>query len=317
MSDFRFVILGAGSIANKFAEAVSLVEGAAVAAVASRAIDRAEIFARRHGIPAYFDDYEKMLRDVRPDAAYIATTGTHAALTRLCIACGVPALCEKAMFMDAAEAEATLSFAREQGVFAMEAMWSRLLPAVQEMKRQLDAGVIGKPCLAEFAIGWKAPNGPGNRFFDAANGGGAAYDLTVYGYELADYFLGTPDDDFRATVHWGPTGVDENEAVTLKCGDCTVVLTASITANLEERAVIVGPEGELRMPKPHMAEEFTLRRTDGAQTRWRDETTANGFVYEVREVMRCVRAGLTESPAVPHDLTLRCARMFDAIRATK
>ena len=34
------------------------------------------------------------------------------------------------------------------------------------------------------------------------------------------------------------------------------------------------------------------------------------------EVMRCVRAGLLESPVVPHDLTIRCAEMFDVINAT-
>ncbi len=316
---FRFAILGAGSIANKFAEAVSLVSDCTVAAVASRSLGRAQEFAARHGIPAAYGDYAGMLRDVRPDAAYIATTtGTHADLTRLCVELGVPVLCEKAMFVNAAEAREVLAFAREQGVFAMEAMWSRFLPAVQEMKRQLDAGVIGKPCFAEFAVGWKAPNGPGNRFFDAQNGGGAAYDLTVYCYELADFFLGRPDDAMQATVRWGPTGVDENEAVTLTWPDgCIAVLTASITANLDERAVIAGPGGELRMPKPHMAEGFTLRGQDGSTRHWQDDVTVNGFVYEVQEVVRCVRAGLLESPAVPHDLTIRCAEMFDVINGTK
>lgn len=316
---FRFAILGAGSIAHKFAGAAALVPDCEVAAIASRSPERARAFAERHGIPAAFGDYAEMLRAVRPDAAYIATTtATHADLTRLCIACGVPVLCEKAMFMSSKEAVEVLHHARERGVFAMEAMWSRLLPAVQEMKRQLDAGVIGKPSFAEFAIGWKAPDGPGNRFFDAANGGGAAYDLTVYGYELADYFLGPPDEKMQAAVLWGATGVDENEAVTLTWGsECLAVLTASITANLDERAVLQGPLGELRMPKPHMAEGFTCRLNDGTTASWQDDQTQNGFVYEVQEVMRCVRAGLLESHYVPHDLTIRCAGMFDVINRTK
>ncbi len=316
---FRFVILGAGNIAHKFADAVSRVPDCAVAAVAARSAERARAFAAQHGIPAAYGDYAEMLRMVRPDAAYIATTtGTHADLTRLCVEYGVPVLCEKAMFTSAREAEEVLAFARARGVFAMEAMWSRFLPAVREMKRQLDAGVIGKPSFAEFAVGWRAPDGPGNRFFDAENGGGAAYDLTVYCYELADYFLGKPNDAMQATVHWGKTGVDENEAVTLTWPEgCVAVLSASITANLDERAVIAGPGGELRMPKPHMAEGFVCRAADGSEHTWRDDWTVNGFVYEVKEVVRCVRAGLTESPEVPHDLTIRCAKMFDVIRNTR
>ena len=33
--------------------------------------------------------------------------------------------------------------------------------------------------------------------------------------------------------------------------------------------------------------------------------------------MRCVKAGLLESPTVPHELTLRCAKLFDQLNATK
>lgn len=319
---FRFGVMGAGSIAGKFADAVRRLPDCEVAAVASRDLTRAERFARAQAIPAYYQGYEEMLRQERLDAVYIATrTSSHAALTRLCIAHGVPVLCEKAMFMGAAEAREVLGLAREKGVFCMEAMWSRFLPAVREMKRRLDAGDIGQPIYAELAIGWKAPDGPGNRFFDPAEGGGAAYDLTVYGYELADYFLGQPDAEITASVLWGDSGVDETESVALRwtCREpkCLATLSASLVANLEELAVIHGTKGVLRMPRPHMAEGFALTRADGTTESWRDERTANGFVYEVEEVVRCVRAGLTESPVVPHELTIRCAGMFDVINATR
>ena len=71
------------------------------------------------------------------------------------------------------------------------------------------------------------------------------------------------------------------------------------------------------MPRPHMAEGFVQTMNDGAREEWRDTETVNGFVYEVQEAVRCIRAGLLESPAVPHDLTLRCAKMFDLINQTK
>jgi len=314
--------MGAGSIAVKFVDAARRVPGCGVTAIASRDEARAADFARRQGIPAAWGSYEAMLEAEKPDAVYIATrTHTHAALARLCIEHGVPVLCEKAMFTNAAEAREILALAREKGVFCMEAMWSRFLPAVQEMKRRLDAGEIGQPLYAEFAIGWQAPDGPGNRFFDPAEGGGAAYDLTVYGYALADYFLGPPDGEMQADVLWGGLGVDVTENVTLRWTKrqpaCMAALSASIVARLDERAVICGTEGTLTMPKPHMAEGFTLCRRDGTQEHWRDEKTVNGFVYEIEEVMRCVRAGKPESAVVPHDLTIRCGEMFDLINAAK
>ena len=50
MKEFRFVILGAGNIAGKFCEAVSLTEHAAVAAVASKSLERAAAFAEKNGV---------------------------------------------------------------------------------------------------------------------------------------------------------------------------------------------------------------------------------------------------------------------------
>ena len=313
---FRWVILGAGAIAEKFRDAVRRVEGCEVIGVGSRSAQRGAEFAAKHGIPAS-GSYEEMLA-LHPDAAYIAArTDAHADLTRLCIAHGIPVLCEKAMFTNSAEAEEVFALAKEKGVFAMEAMWSRFLPAHVEMKRQLDAGAIGDMKFAEFNIGWRAYDGPGSRFYEPALGGGAAYDLLVYCYELAEFYLGEPEEIAGVFVNWAPTGVDETETIILRYPFGHVSLCASIGAWLTERFVLNGTKGAFTMPRPHFTDEFTLRTLDGAETRWHDDVTQNGFVYQVQEVVRCVREGLLESPTVPHALTIRCARLFDRINAAK
>ena len=311
---FRFVILGAGQIAGKFADAVRRIEGAEVIGVGSRSMARGAEFAKANGIP-HSGSYEEMLA-LRPDAAYIAaTTEAHAVLTRLCIEHGVPVLCEKAMFTNAAEAEEVFTLAKEKGIFCMEAMWSRFLPTNIEMKRVLSEGFIGEVKYAEFAIGWQAPNSPRSRFYQKELGGGAAYDLLVYCYELADFYLGKPEKVENVSVRWTETGVDETETVTLRYPGCLCILSASLAVNLPERAILHGTKGTLYMPKPHFSGEYTLTLNDGTVQTWRDEVTENGFVYEVQEVIRCIGAGLLESPVVPHELTLRCARIFDIINA--
>ena len=313
---FKWVILGAGDIAVKFNDAIRRIDGAEVIGVGSRSAERGAAFAQKHGIPCS-GSYEEMLA-LRPDAAYVAaTTEAHAALTRLCITHGIPVLCEKAMFTNAAEAEEVFAYAREQGVFAMEAMWSRFLPSIVEMKSWLDAGKIGPVRHFEIAIGWAAYSGPGSRFYLKELGGGAAYDLLVYCYELAEFFLGVPEKIENVAVHWADTGVDETEVVTLRYPWGLASLTASIGLRLDERTIIMGDKGQLRMLRPHFGSDFVLRREDGTEEAWRDDNTENGFVYEAEEVMRCVKAGLLESPTVPHALTLRCAKLFDQLNASK
>ena len=313
---FRWVILGAGAIANKFADAVRRIEGAEVIGVGSRSMERGQAFAEKNDIP-FFGSYEDALT-LKPDAAYIAaTTEAHADLTRLCISRGIPVLCEKAMFTNSAEAEEVFALAKAKGVFAMEAMWSRFLPSIVEMKRQFDAGAIGQIKHFEIAIGWEAYSGPGSRFYEPSLGGGASYDLLVYCYELAEFFLGVPDKVESVAVHWASTGVDETETVLLRYPWGLATLTASIGVRLDERTVLMGNQGQLRMLRPHFGSDFVLRHPDGTEETWQDEKTDNGFVYEAQEVMRCVQEGLLESPTVPHDLTIRCAKVFDLLNASK
>jgi len=313
---FRWVILGAGAIANKFADAIRRIDGAEVIGVGSRSMERGQAFAKKNDIP-FFGSYEDALT-LKPDAAYIAaTTEAHADLTRLCISRGIPVLCEKAMFTNSAEAEEVFALAKAKGVFAMEAMWSRFLPSIVEMKRQFDAGAIGQIKHFEIAIGWEAYSGPGSRFYEPSLGGGASYDLLVYCYELAEFFLGVPDKVESVAVHWASTGVDETETVLLRYPWGLATLTASIGVRLDERTVLMGNQGQLRMLRPHFGSDFVLRHPDGTEETWQDEKTDNGFVYEAQEVMRCVQEGLLESPTVPHDLTIRCAKVFDLLNASK
>lgn len=63
MKNFRFAIMGAGNIANKFCDAVKRMGDCEVAAVASKSMERAKGFAEKNGIKAAYDSYEKMLAE--------------------------------------------------------------------------------------------------------------------------------------------------------------------------------------------------------------------------------------------------------------
>ena len=69
----KWGIVGAGNIANKFAEAVGNVEGASLTAIASRSLEKGREFAEKHGIETVFDSYEAMAQSALVDAVYVAT----------------------------------------------------------------------------------------------------------------------------------------------------------------------------------------------------------------------------------------------------
>ena len=316
MADFRFAIVGPGNIAHKFADAVRRTAGAVVVAVVSRSQARAERFAAEEGILHAYDDVEKMIAELKPDCVYIAAvTSAHASLSELCLRHDTPVLCEKAMFTCQEDAVRVLSLAKERGVFAMEAMWSRFLPAMVEAKRRVQTGTIGEVMSIRTTIGFAPAYDPASRYFDPALGGGAAYDLSVYGYELTTWLMDSGVTSIEADVGSSPSGVDTVELVNLRLDiGVPVQILTTLMAPLCEEMRIQGTHGMIIVPKPHMAEGFIRFDEKGdAAERWQDTVTQNGFVYEVAEVLHCIRSGLIESPTMPHRDTIDCTRMYDEI----
>ena len=317
--EFRFAVMGAGKIANKFCDAVKRLPEARVAAVASKSMERAKAFAEKNGIEKAYDSYEKMLEEEKPDCVYVAATSdAHYALSKLCVEHGIAVLCEKAMFLNSAEAKEVFGLAKEKQVFVMEAMWSRFLPAVRKAKEWIESGCIGTPVCGQIRIGFHAEENPENRYFNPALGGGAAFDLTVYCYEIMTFLINRPVTVEEATAVLGETGVDVTDHVLLRFAgkpeepDMLAFLESKFLSNLEDRLEICGTKGKIVLPRPHFASEAQrYGQTGECEEVFRDTVTENGFVYEAEEAMRCVRAGKAESETVPHALTIACAKLFD------
>ena len=112
----QFGIMGAGNISRKFADAVRQVEGAQVAAVASKSLERAQAFAQEQHIPAGYGSYQEMLQRPDIDAVYIATTNNfHYENILQCLEHGKHVLCEKSMVLHTRQAEEVFALAGRRG----------------------------------------------------------------------------------------------------------------------------------------------------------------------------------------------------------
>ena len=78
---FRFGVMGAGNISNKFCDAAEKTEEVCVTAVAARSEERAREFAEKYEIHSYYGNYEEMLQKEKLDGVYIGVvTGMHVQL---------------------------------------------------------------------------------------------------------------------------------------------------------------------------------------------------------------------------------------------
>ncbi len=316
---FRFVIMGAGNVSDRFYRAVKSMETCEVTAVASKSFEKASAFAEAHDRIAAYDSYEEMLKKEQPDAVYIGTVPSfHYDLAMLCLDYKVPVLCEKAMFLNKAEAESVFNRARQEGVFVMEGLWSRFIPAVCQAKHWIEEGRIGKITYLETAIGFSAPKDSENRYYNRNLGGGTRYDILVYTYELTTFMLEKPIQNVQVQTIWGETGVDITTHVSLQYEDVLASMTTSFETPLREHMTIYGENGVIEVIQPHMANTAVLYDGNRKEiARYQDESGIDGFVYQIQEVIDCVRAGKYESDVVPHQCTLDCAELFDLVEQTR
>jgi predicted dehydrogenase len=306
MAPTRWGIAGLGRIATLVAGDFGHVPDAELVAVASRSVQRAEEFARRHGASRWYGSYDELIADPEVDVVYIATPHPqHHAIALAAIRAGKAVLVEKAFTATLAGAEEVVAEARARGVFAMEAMWTRFQPAVVRARELLAEGAVGSPVSVQADLGLALEFDPSDRLFAPELGGGALRDLGVYVVSLAQMVLGTPQTVYTVGA-LEPNGVEGSTALLLGWEDGpSATLTASLHSRMPGSARIFGSEGWLELPpRFHHPTRLVLHRDGAEPLQETHPPLGGGYSHELIEVTSCVRAGETESKVMPLDDTL-------------
>ena len=145
MKTTKWAVVGPGFIAGRFAQGMLEAPGAERTAVVSRSEQNGRAYAEKYGFASSYTDFEKMLRESKPDVVYIATPNdTHMDYVSAALNAGVAVLCEKPMADNAAQTEEMIRLAEKNHTFLMEAMWTRCFPAVRQARQWLQEGKIGQ-----------------------------------------------------------------------------------------------------------------------------------------------------------------------------
>ncbi|MFE0647526.1 Gfo/Idh/MocA family protein [Streptomyces sp. NPDC059534] len=312
----RWGILATGGIAERFTTDLLTLDGAEVVAVASRTEASAKSFADRFGIPRAYGEWAGLFADEDVDVVYVATPHhAHREAAGLALEAGKAVLCEKALTLNAREAQELVTLARDRGLFLMEAMWMYCNPLVRRLAELVRDGAIGEVRTVQADFGLEGPFDAGHRLRDPAVGGGALLDLGVYPVSFAQLLLGEPD-TVQAHALISPEGVDLNTGMLLGWDSgASALLSCSLVADTPLTASVTGTLGRIDVPRGFFfPERFTLHRHGLAPEEFVSTDDPHSFRHEAAEVMRCLRSGGTESPLVPLDGSLAVMRTLDAVR---
>ena len=158
--------------------------------VYSRSQDRAEAFAREHGVPNWSTDLEEAIAHPDTDTVVIGLPNhLHEEAVELCAKHGKPALCTKPLARNAAEAKRMLDTVERAGIFAGYLEDLVYTPKTLKAVTVVRAGQIG---TVTWARSRETHPGPHSAWFwdmDQA-GGGAIVDLGCHCIEIIRNFMG-------------------------------------------------------------------------------------------------------------------------------
>jgi predicted dehydrogenase len=193
----RWGILGCGDVTEvKSGPGFQKAQGSKLVAVMRRNGALAADYAKRHGVPRWYDDAAALVNDPEVDAVYIATPpGAHLEGARLVAAAGKPAYVEKPMARHTPECDAMMSAFASAGQKLFVAYYRRALPRFLKVRDLLAAGALGELKSVSYRMAQPLPANadPANGAWrlDAANaGGGLLLDVGSHTLDLLDFFVG-------------------------------------------------------------------------------------------------------------------------------
>ena len=264
MKKLKWGILGPGSIARDFAQALNRVNGE-VYAVASRNKERAEKFARENNVKKAYGSYDEIIKDNDIDVVYIATPhSNHYEYIIKSLNNNKHVLCEKAITVNERELEEALKIAREKNLVLEEAMTLFHMPLYEKVIKKINKEDLGKVNMVQVSFGSFKEYDENNRFFNLDLAGGALLDIGTYALSFARYFLSSMPEEILSTVKKAKTGVDEESGIILKTKEDEIAtISLAFRSKMPKRGIVSCDNGFITIDNFPRANKATINYLDG------------------------------------------------------
>jgi predicted dehydrogenase len=253
----RWGIIGCGDVTEvKSGPAFQQVPGSELTAVMRRNGERAADYARRHGVPRWYDRAEDLIDDKEVDAVYVATPpGSHLELALLVCEAGKPAYVEKPMARSFAECRRMALAFEAARVPLFVAYYRRALERFRAVREMVAGGKLGTVTGATYRYAspahLEAPTGETPwRLRPVDSGGGLFLDLGSHTLDILDFILG-PLENARGDARNVASAHDVEDNVVLsfstRSGALGVAQWNFASAVRADEIVITGDAGEVRL----------------------------------------------------------------------
>lgn len=313
MEKLRYGILSTSSIAPRFIAAVRHADAGQIVALSSRTLEKAREKAALWEIPKAYGSHSELLADPDVDLVYISTVNAqHYPWAKAALEKGKHVICEKPCTTSAVQTRELFALAREKGLFFMEAEKMLFLPAIQEVRRRITAGDLGKIYMAEMAHSFPASyNG---WMFDPTAGGGPLLSSGIYAVQLLLWFFGPIQ---RISGIASKDSGIEWQYVLSGSTDSGILFNAknSTRAILDNTARIFGTKGYVEIPEYWKARKAVFHIA-GREPETVEFPCVHELMYEAIHIAECIEQGLRNSPVVTEAISVGGIAALEAVKSS-
>lgn len=252
MQKLKYGIVGAGSIAQAYAQAFEKCETACVVAIADVRLDAARALADRFANCRAFASHEEMSDATALDAVIVCTPPvTHEEICLHFLKRKIHVLCEKPLSVGVDSARRMLETAQAEGVMLTMASKFRYVEDVARAKSIIESGILGEIILFENAFTSRVDMTSRWNSDPLVSGGGVLIDNGTHSVDLTRYFLG-PLADVQVVEGKRSQGLAVEETVRVSVKSVNGVmgsidLSWSIDKELDSYINVYGSRGTIRV----------------------------------------------------------------------
>lgn len=261
-------VVGTGLSATMHVQALAQVPGVRVLAVAGTSLEKATRFAGQHQIPLAFERVEDLLTTPGLQAIHLCTPPfARAEYAALAARAGIHVLIEKPMARNVAEADRIIAACQDGGVVLGALLQFRFTPLPRQIKRDLDAGRLGRIFLADcYAKWWREPAYYANSSWRGRRdleGGAVLINQAIHSIDLLQWLAG-PVQRVAARVRTAFHRIEMEDVATatleFRSGALgTLVASTATYPGYSERIELHGDRGSLILNQGQGIAEWSLK----------------------------------------------------------
>lgn len=296
----NFAVIGTSKITETFLEAAGKVAEFRLRGVYSRSMEKAEVFAQKHGAELFFDDLHELAASREIDAVYIASPNSlHVSQSILMLQNGKHVLCEKPVASNLKEFERMRAAAVENHVVLLEAMRNVYSPGFAAIRKHLSKlGTVRRVSFqyCQYSSRYdKFKNGIIENAFNPALSNGALMDIGVYCIHPMAALFGRPLKVASSSLKLS-NGIDGAGTVLLEYDGMQGELLYSKISDSKVPSQIQGEKGTMVIREIPNPQTVTIYYRDGKTDNLDIPKAENNMSYEVEEFIKLIEENAYEHP---------------------